>query len=442
MARVFRQTYTKPLPKDAEILLQKGKRCARFRDRSGNTVTARLSDDGTRILRESPKWYIEYKDADGVRRRTPGCRDRQATAKMAADLEARVEREKTGLIDRHARQRQRPLAEHLDNWKKYLLAKGNTEGHVAKSAQRARAVLDGCKCRFWPDVSASAVQIFLSDLRKPKGKHRGLAPQTVNDYLRSVKQFLKWMVADDRAPHNPLAHLKRYNEKTDIRRQRRALTAEECRSLIRAAAVGPDREGLAGLDRAMVYRIALGTGLRLSELRSLTPESFSLTARPPSVTLQAAYSKHRREDVQPLPAALARDLCQFLSGKEPGKRIFGEFQRAAEAIREDLEDAGVPYEDASGRVADFHALRHTFITNLAKAGVPPKMAMDLARHASIDLTMSHYSHTLVRDRAEALGALPDLVGIRESAAARATGTDAPAPPEGQHGNLGKQSDKP
>ena len=49
-------------------------------------------------------------------------------------------------------------------------------------------------------------------------------------------------------------------------------------------------------------------------------------------------------------------------------------------IRVDLSAADIDYEDASGRVADFHALRHTFIpafakatpgrSNLARAGLP------------------------------------------------------------------------
>jgi len=52
-----------------------------------------------------------------------------------------------------------------------------------------------------------------------------------------------------------------------------------------------------------------------------------------------------------------------------------------------------PRDDA-GRVADFHSLRHTFITNLANSGVHPKTTQTLARHGSISLTMDNYTHTL------------------------------------------------
>jgi site-specific recombinase XerD len=45
------------------------------------------------------------------------------------------------------------------------------------------------------------------------------------------------------------------------------------------------------------------------------------------------------------------------------------------------------YRDRDGGVADFHSLRHTFVTNLVNAGVAPKDAKELVRHSTITLTM-------------------------------------------------------
>src|ERR1700730_14886091 len=50
------------------------------------------------------------------------------------------------------------------------------------------------------------------------------------------------------------------------------------------------------------------------------------------------------------------------------------------------------YRNAEGLFADFHAHRHTFISNLSKANVAPKLAQDLARHSDIRLTMNVYTH--------------------------------------------------
>ncbi len=54
---------------------------------------------------------------------------------------------------------------------------------------------------------------------------------------------------------------------------------------------------------------------------------------------------------------------------------------------------------SAGLVADFHALRHTFITRLARSGVSPQMAQSLVRHSDINLTMSRYTHVGLHDQA-------------------------------------------
>ena len=64
--------------------------------------------------------------------------------------------------------------------------------------------------------------------------------------------------------------------------------------------------------------------------------------------------------------------------------------------------------DAEGQIVDFHALRHTFISNLARSGVHPKVAQQLARHSTITLTMDRYSHVKLDEQAKALAMLPGL----------------------------------
>ena len=93
-------------------------------------------------------------------------------------------------------------------------------------------------------------------------------------------------------------------------------------------------------------------------------------------------------------------------------------------IRPDLAAAEIEERDETGAVADFHALRHSFITALAQGGVHPKTAQDLARHSDINLTMNTYTHTKLERRRDALVALPNLdEPASDAEAARATGTD-------------------
>jgi len=65
---------------------------------------------------------------------------------------------------------------------------------------------------------------------------------------------------------------------------------------------------------------------------------------------------------------------------------------------------------------DFHALRHTFITQLARSGVFPAKAKELARHSTITLTMDVYSHVKTEELQTALDTLPPLVGRQKRSA--------------------------
>ena len=234
------------------------------------------------------------------------------------------------------------------------------------------------------------------------------------------------MVKGRRASENPLAGLDGLNVRTDRRHDRRALTVDEARRLLAAAERGPVSFGMTGPERALAYRLAAETGLRAGEVGSLTRSSFVLDGPRPTVTVAAAYSKRPREDVLPLRRELAAALRGHLAGKPPGAQAFNVPPKrgdAAKMIRRDLEAAGIDYRNDSGRVADFHALRHTFITNLARSGVHPKVAQTLARHSTITLTIDRYTDArmFMEDEAAAVDGLPDLDAPAE--AVRKTGTD-------------------
>lgn len=77
-------------------------------------------------------------------------------------------------------------------------------------------------------------------------------------------------------------------------------------------------------------------------------------------------------------------------------------------LQRDLKRAGNYYVDASGRHADFHALRYTFVTSLAKAGVHPSKAQRLARHSTPMLTMSVYTSLDVDDLRSTVASLPTI----------------------------------
>jgi len=68
--------------------------------------------------------------------------------------------------------------------------------------------------------------------------------------------------------------------------------------------------------------VAVETGLRAGELRSLTRASFDLAGTPPTVAVEAAYSKRRRRDVLPLRSDMAATLKASLRGRLPKAKAF------------------------------------------------------------------------------------------------------------------------
>ena len=182
---------------------------------------------------------------------------------------------------------------------------------------------------------------------------------------------------------------------------------------------------LAGHDRAVLYLTAAYTGLRASELASLTPGSFDLNSIPPSVAVEAAYSKHRRRDELPLRPDLAEVLRDYLRSRPTGSPVWpGTWvERAARMVGDDLKGADIPYMDATGRFFDFHALRHQFISRLALSGVSVKAAQTLARHSTVTLTIDRYAHAGLKDTAEALDPPARSPGRPEPASSGCSGRD-------------------
>jgi len=167
--------------------------------------------------------------------------------------------------------------------------------------------------------------------------------------------------------------------------------------------------------------------------------------------MQAAYSKHRRRDVQPIRRDLADLLRPWLETKPQGRPVFESMpDKTAKMMRKDLAEAKpkwveevkspeaqkerqdsyfLAYRDAAGRIADFHALRHTYVSRLVRSGANVKVAQELARHSTPMLTLGRYAHVEVLDQTKALAALPSITTVpAQPEAVRATGTDKAVPP--------------
>ena len=501
MSRVFRQQYTRPIPEGAERVVLKGKKGkpdrpgVRFHDDAGQVVVAPLTKKGDRCRVVSPFWYGQYADADGIRQRVKLCENKAAAEQMLAHLVGQAGLGRVGLRNPCAPHVKRPLAEHLDDYRRELAARNNAPRYVALVASRLASLFAGCGFVFPPDLSANRAMDWLADLRRkgtppaplPPGREaftareaaallgiqaasvgaavrrnrlaatgqgkarrfpgatvlalqdrfaRGASVQTTNDYLSALKSFGRWMVKDDRMTANPFDRLEAGNARVDRRHDRRELEVGELRCVLAAARASARTSfGLAGTDRYHLYATACGTGFRASALASLTPESFDLASGAATVTLSARSNKSRKTKVQPISPDLAEMLKGYLAGKAAGKPVWGgtwaRDRRGAEMLKGDLADAGIPYavEGPDGPLyADFHALRHTYLTLGGRAGIDLRTLQELAGHSTSKLT-ERYSHRRLYDLQGAVDKLPRMLPDEAPApglALPATGTDGAA----------------
>jgi integrase len=225
--------------------------------------------------------------------------------------------------------------------------------------------------------------------------------------------------------------LEKLDEDVDRRHERRPLTDAEATNLFKTTLKSKEVfRGLSGQDRAMLYMLAQRSGLRRRELLTLTPQCFNLNANPPTVRVAAINSKHRKEDILPLPVEVAKELATYLKDRDRAKPIWpgGWWRRSADMFRADLVAAEIEDTDADGKVLDFHGQRMTFISGLARAGVSPTKAQKLARHSDVNLTLRTYTHLSAEELASAVESLPSLTGgktVQASVAAGEMSTNEP-----------------
>ncbi len=138
----------------------------------------------------------------------------------------------------------------------------------------------------------------------------------------------------------------------------------------------------------------------------LTWADLHLDAVTPFVQVRASTTKNGKQATMRLHPEVVEALGLMKADGQPEALAFARFPRI-ERFRRDLKKAGITYRDNSGHFADFHSLRKTFCTNLAKAGVPSRIAMTLMRHSDRRLTDKIYTDENLLGTWSAFDALPN-----------------------------------
>lgn len=156
------------------------------------------------------------------------------------------------------------------------------------------------------------------------------------------------------------------------------------------------------------YLLAADAGLRRNEANKLRWSDVQLETAEPMLVVRAQNAKNRREQAIPLhPELLAELVKRKPSATSPASFVLPEGVPTMPMLRRDLEAAGIAYFDETGQQADYHALRRTFATRMAKFGVGQRTRQELMRHRSASETEGYTdaSHLMLR---EAIGMLPPI----------------------------------
>ncbi|MDE2106072.1 MAG: tyrosine-type recombinase/integrase [Patescibacteria group bacterium] len=368
------------------------------------------------IYKERGKWTCTWFDSKRKRHFIRGLASKALAVEIASRRELSKTLAKHRLVDdkveKYSAQAERPITEHLDDYRKWLKSRGRTVKYIDDTLGMVRRVFESAGIDRIDQIDRHAVETAAAALSPRKRiPDPNLSHRTRNKAVAACRSFGYWLAGTaHRLPAPPLIRVKGLDEELDQRRRRVALDEEQVVNLIHVTATQPTRGGMSGIDRMMRYAMGIGTGFRQGTLFSLTPESFHLDDPDgPFVRAEAGNMKGRKAVDHPISDELATLIRPWLAAKPKGKPVFPRLPHARPVIayRHDLKAAGIEYH-AEGTIqyCDQHAQRNTFITAVIRAA-GLKVAQDLAHHSTPVLT-SKYGRMDMSDYGKALAGLPKL----------------------------------
>jgi integrase/recombinase XerD len=310
------------------------------------------------------------------------------------------------------------MQNHIEAWGHYLSSEEGrspaTVKEYLKDVRLLRSWLDDParpqqgRGRGWEEVGAADLRAFLA-VSKP-------APQRNRRLVSSWRSFWKFLRDVQHLP----AIQKGPEELKRPKLPKRLPTAISLPDVAKLLdVVYRDESPARGLRNWCVIAFLYGTGLRISEMLSLTFDKIEYQdGQPCAVRVVGKGDKERRV---PLTSSAQTALMRWLKERRThghpvsvwvwsllsGKRYGQPMQ--ARAI-EKMMDAAARKAGLDVSKVSPHKLRHTFATALVENGRSLDEVRDLLGHESIATTQI-YAHTSQRRIQEAAASLPDVVGL-------------------------------
>lgn len=331
--------------------------------------------------------------------------DRQVAERKLAEFKAEREQERWGILPpRPLREAAaRPMTDHLADFVAELRRLGRSDKYLENTENRLDRLITDCQWKLPKDITGESFMAWR--------RGQTLKSKTINQFFDHASALLNWMKQQGRILQNPLLGVVRKVSVVSDESPWRALSDDEVRRLLSKAA-----------NRRAIYIVALSTGLRRSELAALEWRDVHLDAVRPFLSVRASTTKNGKAAQLWLRDDVVAELVSLPGDHLATTPVFSALP-TMEEFRADLAAAEIPEVDATGRSVVFHSLRHTLATQLARAQVPPRVAMELMRHSDLRLTMKVYTDSALLPTSDALDNLPWYGDIAGEAVAQATGTD-------------------
>jgi integrase/recombinase XerD len=216
--------------------------------------------------------------------------------------------------------------------------------------------------------------------------------RTVARRLSSLRRLYEYLLREDRIKHNPVSNI-------DAPRLGRSLPKILTESEVEALLEAPDTEDNLGIRDKCMLELLYATGLRVSELVSLTVQQLNLRQGVIRVT-----GKGNKERLVPLGEEATQWLEQYLSfarneilNNSMSDALFPS-KRAKAMTRQTFWHMIKRYAVLAGinKSLSPHVLRHAFATHLINHGADLRVVQMLLGHSDISTTQI-YTH-VARER--------------------------------------------
>ena len=269
------------------------------------------------------------------------------------------------------------MERHIEKFLRYLEIEKNASSHTILNYRLdLENFRDFLKEAQVGDVDYLFVRKYLAQL-----KEKNLSARTMGRKLSSLRSFFRFLVKEGYIKVNPVDAITSPKQEKTLPK---FLTEEDVVRLIEA----PDRQTLKGLRDHAILETLYSTGMRISELVSLTEEAVDFIGATVRV-----LGKGKKERVVPIGERALRAIRNYLAKRKVASHFIflnkNKKPLSARGFRKEM-DKYIRLISLKEHISP-HTLRHSFATHLLNRGADLRSVQELLGHANLSTTQI-YTH--------------------------------------------------